>query len=66
MLVVRIVALVAMKLKKEKSVTNQVIIMLKKMKVLKIRMNQKIRISKMKIQMKLQKSGKLMIHFDFD
>jgi hypothetical protein len=65
-LVVRIVALVAMKLKKEKSVTNQVIIMLKKMKVLKIRMNQKIRISKMKIQMKLQKSGKLMIHFDFD
>ena len=66
MLVVRIVALVAMKLKKEKSVTNQVIIMLKKMKVLKIRMSQKIRISKMKIQMKLQKSGKLMIHFDFD
>jgi len=65
-LVVRIVALVAMKLKKEKSVTNQVIIMLKKMKVLKIRMSQKIRISKMKIQMKLQKSGKLMIHFDFD
>ena len=66
MLVVRIVALVAMKLKKEKSVTNQVIIMLKKMKVLKIRMSQKIRISKMKIQMKLQKSGKLMIHVDFD